>query len=224
MTGYYIALSMLTLIFFTVAAVEVVLAGKKLQKLRWFTKPLLVPFIIVLYLLQSGEIAGYLLAGLFTGWIGDLFLLSESKKTSYTGFGFFFLGHILYALAFLQGVPFPLPFPPSLSVELFAGVLLFSGMIIVLMMKIKMEGTSLYFPVGIYFLVLGVMGFCAYYRLVYISGILPGLTLAGVLLFIISDIILIFSMIHKVAHSQTIVMSTYIAAQVLIVAGMLLWA
>ncbi|MCK5672526.1 MAG: lysoplasmalogenase [Spirochaetales bacterium] len=220
MTGYYIALSMLTLIFFTVAAVEVVLAGKKLQKLRWFTKPLLVPFIIVLYLLQSGEIAGYLLAGLFTGWIGDLFLLSESKKTSYTGFGFFFLGHILYALAFLQGVPFP----SALSVELFAGVLLFSGMIIVLLMKIKMEGSSLYFPAGIYFLVLGIMGFCAYYRFVYISGILPGLTLAGVLLFIISDIILIFSMIHKVAHSQTIVMSTYIAAQVLIVAGMLLWA
>jgi len=219
MTGYYIALSMLTLIFFTVAAVEVVLAGKKLQKLRWFTKPLLVPFIIVLYLLLSGEIAGYLLAGLFTGWIGDLFLLSESKKTNYTGFGFFFLGHILYTLAFLQG----LPFPPFLSVELFAAVLLFTGMIIVLLMKIKMEGTSLYFPAGIYFLALGVMGFCAYYRFVYISGILTGLTLAGVLLFIISDIILIYSMLHKVAHSQAIVMSTYIVAQVLIVAGMLFW-
>jgi len=219
MTGYYIALSMLILIFFTVAAVEVVLAGKKLQKLRWFTKPLLVPFIIVLYLLQSGEIAGYLLAGLFTGWIGDLFLLSESKKTSYTGFGFFFLGHILYSLAFLQG----LPFPSALSVELFAGVLLFIGMIIVLLMKIRMEGTSLYFSAGIYFLALGVMGFCAYYRFISISGILPGLTLAGVLLFIISDIILIYSMLHKVVHSQAVVMTTYIVAQVLIVAGMLPW-
>lgn len=219
MTGYYIALSMLTLIFFTVAAVEVVLAGKKLQRLRWFTKPLLVPFIIVLYLLLSGEIAGFLLAGLFTGWIGDMFLLSESKKTSITGFGFFFLGHILYALAFIQG----LPFPSSLSVELFAGVLLFTGMIIVLLMKIKMEGASLYFPVGIYFLALGVMGFCAYYRFVFISGILTGLTFAGVLLFIVSDIILIYSMLHKIVHSQAIVMSTYIVAQVLIVAGMLFW-
>ncbi|MDA3941033.1 MAG: hypothetical protein PF693_17260 [Spirochaetia bacterium] len=53
MTGYYIALSMLTLIFFTIAAVEVVLVQKKLQRLRWFTKPLLVPFIIILYLLQG---------------------------------------------------------------------------------------------------------------------------------------------------------------------------
>ncbi len=219
MTGYYIALSMLTLIFFTVAAAEVVLAQKKLHKLRWFTKPLLLPFIIVLYLLQTGEIAGYLLAGLFAVWVGDLFLLSESKKTSYTGFGFFFLGHILYALAFIQG----LPLPPSLSVELFAGILLFTGMIIVLMMKIKMEGSSLYFPVGVYFLVLGAMGFSAYYRFIFVPGILSGLTLVGALLFIISDIILIYSMLHKLAHSQAIVMSTYIVAQVLIVAGMLPW-
>lgn len=220
MTGYFLALSMLTLIFFTVAAVEVVLAQKKLQRLRWFTKPLLVPFIIVLYLLQTGEIAGYLLAGLFTGWVGDLFLLSESKKTSYTGFGFFFLGHILYTLAFIQG----LSLPPSLSVELFAGILLFTGMIIVLMMKIRMDGASLYFPVGVYFLVLGVMGFSAYYRFIFVPGILPGLTLVGALLFIMSDIILIYSMLHKLAHSQAIVMSTYIVAQVLIVAGMLPWA
>jgi hypothetical protein len=138
MTGYYIALSLLALIFFTVAAVEVVLARKKLQRLRWFTKPLLVPFIIVLYLLQTGEIVGYLLAGLFTRWVGDLFLLAESKKTKHTGSGFFFLGHILYALAFIQG----LPFPPSLTVELFAGILLFTGMIIVPMLKIRMEGSS----------------------------------------------------------------------------------
>ena len=217
MTGYYIALSMLTLIFFSVAAVEVVLAQKKLHKLRWFTKPLLLPFIIVLYLLQTGEIAGYLLAGLFAGWIGGMFLLSEVKKTSFTGFSFFFLGHILYALAFIQG----LPLPPSLSVELFAGILLFTGMIIILMMKIRMEGASLYFPVGVYFLVLGVMGFSAYYRFLFIPGILPGLTLAGALLFIISDIILIYSMLHKLGHSQAIVMSIYIAAQVLIVAGMM---
>lgn len=219
MIGYYIALSMLTLIFFTVAAAEVVLAQKKLHKLRWFTKPLLLPFIIVLYLLQTGEIAGYLLAGLFAVWVGDLFLLSESKKTSYTGFGFFFLGHILYSLAFIRG----LPLPPSLSVELFAGILLFTGMIIVLLMKIRMEGSSLYFPAGVYFLVLGAMGFSAYYRFIFVPGILPGLTLAGALLFIISDIILIYSMLHKLAHSQAIVMSTYIVAQVLIVSGMLPW-
>lgn len=219
MIGYYIALSMLTLIFFTVAAAEVVLAQKKLHKLRWFTKPLLLPFIIVLYLLQTGEIAGYLLAGLFAVWVGDLFLLSESKKTSYTGFGFFFLGHILYSLAFIRG----LPLLPSLSVELFAGILLFTGMIIVLLMKIRMEGSSLYFPAGVYFLVLGAMGFSAYYRFIFIPGILPGLTLAGALLFILSDIILIYSMLHKLAHSQAIVMSTYIVAQVLIVAGMLPW-
>lgn len=220
MTGYYFALSMLTLIFFTVAAAEVVLAQKKLHKLRWFTKPLLLPFIIVLYLLQTGEIAGYLLAGLFAVWVGDLFLLSESKKTSYTGFGFFFLGHILYALAFIQG----LSLPPSLSAELFAGILLFTGMIIVLMMKIRMEGASLYFPAGVYFLVLGAMGFSAYYRFIFVPGILSGLTLVGALLFIISDIILIYSMLHRLSHSQAIVMSTYIVAQVLIVAGMLPWA
>ncbi|MCK5199490.1 MAG: hypothetical protein KAR21_14120, partial [Spirochaetales bacterium] len=94
-------------------------------------------------------------------------------------------------------------------------------MIIILMMKIRMEGASLYFPVGVYFLVLGVMGFSAYYRFLSIPGILPGLTLAGALLFTISDIILIYSMIHKLAHSQAIVMSIYIAAQVLIVAGMM---
>lgn len=219
MTGYYIALSMLTLIFFTVAVAEIILARKKLQSLRWFTKPFLVPFIIVLYLFQAGEIAGYLLAGLLAGWIGDMFLLSESRKTSLTGFGFFFLGHILYALAFIQG----LPLPPSLSAELFAGILLFAGLIIVLMMKIRMEGASLYFPVGVYFLVLGAMGFSAYYRFIFIPGILTGLTLAGALLFIISDIILIYTMLHKLAHSQAIVMSTYIVAQVLIVSGMLPW-
>ena len=112
MTGYYLALSILTLIFFSIAAAEVVLAQKKLHNLRWFTKPLLIPFIIVLYLLQTGEIAGYLLVGLFAGWIGDLFLLSEAKKTSFTGFSFFFLGHILYCLAFIQG----LSLPPSLTI------------------------------------------------------------------------------------------------------------
>ena len=217
MTGYYLALSILTLIFFTVAAAEVVLAGKKLQRLRWFTKPLLVPFIIVLYLLQTGEIAGYLLAGLFTGWVGDLFLLSESKKTNFTGFSFFFLGHILYSLAFIQG----LPLPPSLSVELFAGILLFTGMIIILLMKVRVEDTSLYFPVTAYFVVLGAMGFSAYYRFITIPGFFPGLTVAGALLFITSDIILSYSILHRLAHSQVVVMSTYIVAQVLIVAGML---
>ena len=217
MTGYYLALSILTLIFFTVAAAEVVLAQKKLQRLRWFTKPLLVPFIIVLYLLQTGEIAGYLLAGLFAGWIGDLFLLSESRKTSFTGFSFFFLGHILFSLAFIQG----LPLPPSLSIELFAGILLFTGMIIVLLMKIRVEDATLYFPVTAYFVVLGAMGFSAYYRFISIPGFFSGLTMAGVLLFIASDIILSYSMLRRLVHSQAIVMSSYIAAQVLIVAGML---
>jgi len=217
MTGYYLALSILTLIFFTVAVVEVVLAGKKLHKLRWFTKPLLLPFIIVLYLLQTGEIAGYLLAGLFAGWIGDLFLLSEAKKTSFTGFSFFFLGHILFSLAFIQG----LSLPPSLSIEIFAGILLFTGMIIILLMKVRVEDTSLYFPVTAYFVVLGAMGFSAYYRFITIPGFFPGLTVAGALLFITSDIILSYSILHRLAHSQAVVMSTYIVAQVLIVAGML---
>lgn len=110
---------LVALIFFTVAVAEVVLAGKKLQRLRWFTKPLLVPFIIIMYLLLTGEIAGCLLAGLFASWVGDLLLLTESKRNSYTGFCFFFLGHILYALAFIRG----LPLPSSLTVDLFAGML-----------------------------------------------------------------------------------------------------
>ena len=217
MNGYYLALSILTLIFFSVAVMEIILAQKKLHKLRWFTKPLLIPFIIVLYLLQTSEIAGYLLGGLFAGWIGDLFLLSEAKKTSITGFFFFFLGHILYCLAFIQG----LSLPTSLSIELFAGILLFAGLIIILMMKIGVIDPTLYFPAGSYVIVLGAMGFSAYYRFISIPGFTPALTLAGALLFIASDIILSYSIIRRLVHSQALVMSTYIVAQILIVTGML---
>ncbi len=75
------------------------------QRWLWLFKPLAAACFIVLAL-QAGTLESdygrYLLVGLLLCWCGDVFLIPASDKSFLFGLGSFLLGHLLYAISFLQ--------------------------------------------------------------------------------------------------------------------------
>jgi len=89
----------------TVAVIGMLVSEARLPKLEWFFKPLASICFIALALLAGALQSSYglwLLAGLVLCMAGDIFLIADDEKFFLLGLGSFLLGHLLYALAFLQ--------------------------------------------------------------------------------------------------------------------------
>jgi uncharacterized membrane protein YhhN len=75
------------------------------RQLSWLFKPLAAACFIWLAVLQGATDSAYglwLLAGLCLCMVGDVLLIPEGDPTFKAGLASFLLGHVLYAVAFLQ--------------------------------------------------------------------------------------------------------------------------
>ncbi|MGN0362992.1 MAG: lysoplasmalogenase family protein, partial [Bilifractor sp.] len=133
------------------------------------------------------------------------------------GLAAFLAGHIFYILEFLRNTKFSWLRPIPVIVVLM-GYLLY--MIIVMQNLLPAIDRKMRLPVSLYVAVILVMSFCSY--LMYMTGKTAGrmVTWSGTILFIISDTILAFNVFKK--KNGAGIMPTYIAAQFLIVLGMLI--
>ncbi|MBD3195437.1 MAG: hypothetical protein GF317_10300 [Candidatus Lokiarchaeota archaeon] len=192
------------------------------KKLRYATKPLLMPLLILYYIFGIGvmNVNWFIVLALIFSLGGDLSLMigREGKWFMY-GLGSFLFGQISYIIGFALTI---------------SNIFLFPSWGIILIMPEVVIAGSLYFlindkmgklkiPTVVYMLVISTMSFFALSRLGSYMGVAFLLVWLGSLSFIISDAIIAFDKFYKdIPKDRVYVMITYGLAQFLIVQGLLM--
>lgn len=199
--------------FAVLAAVHLYACARQIQKLRRFTKPFLMPVLMLWYTLAAQAPSALIALALLCGCVGDFFLLhDERKKNLYFGITSFAAGHVLYLAFLLPRIQLPAWWITALLAAVYGAGLLWSCLRIrPHAQKDMLTGSALYAAL------LCFMSACAAVYALSGHNVLP---LLGSLLFLISDSILSNQILVKETRYGTLaVMSTYIAAQTLLAIG-----
>lgn len=189
--------------------------------LRFITKPLLIPVLLVHYLFDANGAPAYrhwLTAALFFSWLGDIFLMNEGEQYFIAGLAAFLTAHLAYIFFFsiVRKKTGKRSWNPYVVAVLafYVGVLYF-------FLSPHLSNT-LQIPVFVYSLVIASMFAAAYHSF---PGQLDGIgrwCIIGAGLFILSDSLLaINSFVHPFQGAGILIMATYAIAQGAIVAGVL---
>ena len=213
-------LQILTVIVFSIDFILNLYADRyRKQTLKVLTKPLLVPLIILFYLTSAEHINWFIVTALFFGFLGDVSLLWGSKKIFFAiGLIAFLVGHLLYTLAFLQAISYFKIVPTWFFIFLIPYSLY--GCVLLRILRPKLN--NMIVPVVIYMCVILMMSFtssCCIWNGFTLRFLFPFI---GSIFFIISDSVLAYNTFKvPLKNYETLIMITYILAQVLIVAGFL---
>ena len=198
----------LQIILVTVFAMDLFLIIINKTELRFFTKPLLLPVLILVYFSQvkSGktQLEKFFLAGLALSFFGDLFLLF--KWGFLPGLGSFLFAHLFYIISFKKKLQTRISEFWPIILSIYASILLVFLFPYLKEMKI---------PVTIYAIVIATMMYNA------IKTHNRNLII-GALLFLISDTLLSINLfLQPLLMLNLMVMVTYISAQWFLVKGMI---
>ncbi len=203
------------------------------KKIRYLTKPLLMPILLVLYLLENPSVSWWLVAALIGGFLGDVFLMipdpDKTQKWFRLGLISFLLGHIFYIVTFaVYAYEFPL----------------FKWWIIFLIVPFLIAAARLFpiltinagkmaIPVAVYLIVICFMGISTAFLIIpfenypiswealYMGGIIS--LYIGAWLFSLSDALNGFNrFVKQFKNERVYTMSTYILGQFLLVFGYML--
>jgi uncharacterized membrane protein YhhN len=192
--------------------------------LEHITKPILVPALLLyLYLNARNEVDApvrLVVAGLILSWLGDVILLLSTRSELFFAMGLvaFLIAHLLYIAAYVRSVrgtagPAFLRRQPG---WLLPFLLLFAGLYGVLYPGLG----SMRIPVFVYTATILLMAVFALDRRDRVPESSFYACLFGALLFILSDSLLALDkFLVPIPYSGLLVMSTYVAAQYLIVEG-----
>ena len=215
--------------FLFVGVVAGDLAGELLQnpQLDHFFKPLILPWIAFYFLLHAKNIDRKVvimvsLAFLFS-WVGDLFLMFSARLVFFvSGIGSFLIAQLFYAFLFLRTInisgkkPFLRKKPFWLIPYLAYGIIMY----IILFPQLD---SLLRIPVLVYIVAILSMSLMALNRYGNGHPVSFALVYTGSLLFVVSDsLIAINRFLVAIPYEGLLVMSTYIAAQYLIMRGILM--
>ena len=186
--------------------------------LRRVTKCALMPLLALCYVLFAKTVSPIVLVAVFFGFAGDFFLLLTTHRWAFpAGIAAFATGHACYIACFLGALPrFPVYY-------VWTALGLISAAYALTLMRYLWKGIprKLRPPSIVYMLIIGSM---ASFAMIYaFSRATPLCWLAGIggLLFVVSDSMLsIDAFHHPIRHRSILVMSTYIAAQTLIVSSL----
>jgi len=213
-------LKILIIIFFIIIVFGDIFAVKKNRiKLRYFTKPLLVPLLILFYIISANKVNQLVIFALIFCFLGDFFLLFAQKKLLFiAGLLSFLAGHIFYTIIFLKTTSFlsiiPGWFYFLLIPYIWYGISIFN--------KLNPYLHSMKIPVIAYLNVILFMSFASFTRIWAIKGFSFWLPFAGSIMFIASDTLLAFrNFKYRVPKGWISVMIFYIFAQLLIIFGFL---
>ena len=192
----------------------------KMRKIIYATKPLLMPLLILYYVTSVGSPNWLIVAALFFGFCGDVFLMfpGEKKKFFMGGLGSFLVNQGLYVVLFFMSIKSFAAIPAWH----YALIILFAAYGGFMYSLIHAKLGSMMIPVIVYMFCILVMGVGAMLRAVDFSGPSYWLVLAGAVTFIASDSVLAYGKFRtRLALGRPIVMATYIGAQVMIVQGLM---
>jgi uncharacterized membrane protein YhhN len=207
-------------LFFGTAFLDMLYVFKDVPKSRFFSKPLLMPLLLLFYLLSSKQPINFIIFALIFSFFGDLFLLWEKRKFFFIlGLLSFLFAHIFYILTFLytsnyfKGVPFYL--------YLFIIPYIIYGLYIFKFLGESIEKIKI--PILIYIITIIFMSFSTiprYYYVGFNEFIFPFI---GSILFIISDSLLAIKVFkNKIPENSISIMLTYIFAQFFIILGFII--
>lgn len=187
---------------------------------RIFSKPLLMPLLIWLYVSEVDKhntFTRLIIAALFFSWLGDIFLMFDHLDSIYfiLGLSSFLTTHILYILYFLRisGNGSYLKQRPLMLLVIVAYTI---ELLYILWPRLDM----MRIPVTVYALVISTMLATAAWQYGKIKSAIALLFTAGALLFVLSDSALALNRFHDpIPGGGIFVMLTYVAAQTMIVLG-----
>ena len=188
------------------------------SQLRWFTKPLLMPLLMLGFYIASFKRSGIffylILAALFLSWCGDVLLQMEGMFI--LGLVSFLLAHICYIIYFIktgkgkQGVA---QLKPLIALPVVLYIILFLWLLFPYLEALKI-------PVTVYGITIGTMLLLALNTKQKLQDKTSSLFITGALLFVISDSVLAINLFaYKHVALSLAVMITYAAAQYFIVKG-----
>lgn len=199
----------LQIIVLIVLAIDLFLIFNNNIELRFFTKPILLPVLMLWYISSSKsekiQLNAFFLAGLILSFFGDLFLLF--KWGFLPGLGSFLLAHLCYIISFKK--------KPQKRIKEFWSIILslYTSILLVFLFPYLKE---MKIPVLIYAVVISVMMYSA-------LKTQNRNLMIGALLFLISDTLLSVNLFFKpLMILNLLVMITYVLAQWFLVRGMLL--
>jgi len=209
----------ITWLYIAVSAANVLSKIISSEDLDRYTKPLLMP--ILLYYVYKKSIGNttakvLLISGaLLFSWFGDVALMYQSDSTYFImGIGLFLIAQILYAFT-LRKATFQ---KPEINLTGIAPFVLYGAALF----YILLPAGDFTVPILIYGLVILVMAYFASSRKNLTSNESYQLAFLGSLLFVLSDSLLaINSFKTSIPLAGVWIMSTYCAAQFLLVAGLL---
>lgn len=187
--------------------------------LRRITKCLLMPLLAVCYILFADAPAPVVIAAILFGFAGDVVLLFRPRRWALpAGMFVFAAGHVFYIIHFLGA----LSNDPAWYIFIISGSVCAVAAITLLRYIRKGLPKKLFIPCLVYMLVIGSMTACSVLFAIYGTAPYRWLAAIGGVLFAVSDATLsIDAFHHPVRHRNIIVMSTYVAAQTLIVSALM---
>lgn len=213
---------LLLVIYFIVLAVEIFGDIKGPWTIVYFTKPLLMPILLVYYLmnLPQGKKDWIIPVSLIFSMFGDIFLMIKNGGDQFFILGLvsFLIAHILYIVYFYKEVKGKKLSLKIIPFSIF--VIAFLAYLVPQLMS-KEETKMLIGPVAIYATVIGAMAYFASLRPAHPSKSFY-YVMNGSLLFILSDsCIAINAFVMPINYSGLIIMITYGLAQYYIIRGIL---
>ncbi len=198
----------LQIILIIIFVIDLFLIFNNKIELRFFTKPILLPILILIYISkvksEKMQLNSFFLAGLVLSFFGDLFLLFNWGFLP--GLGSFLLAHLFYIISFKKKLQKRISKFWPIILSLYASILL-----VILFPYLK----EMKIPVIIYAVVIATMMYNA------LKTHNRNLII-GALLFLISDTLLsVYLFLQPLMILNLLVMATYILAQLFLVNGMI---
>ncbi|MBS4066240.1 MAG: lysoplasmalogenase [Chitinophagaceae bacterium] len=203
-------------LYLVVTVADLLLIYLKQDALRWFTKPLLMPLLMIVVYTERQRIPLYqwMLGGLLLSWAGDVLL--QMKGMFIPGLISFLLAHICYISYFIQinkrekGL---LQQQPLIGIPVLIYIVIFLWLLYPFLDALKI-------PVTVYGITIGTMLLLSINTKGKVNHMASALFFNGALQFVISDSILA---VNLFAYNSMVlglcVMTTYASAQYLLVRG-----
>jgi uncharacterized membrane protein YhhN len=208
-------------IIFGLVALLNILSGHFFPDLRYYSKPLLMPLLMLAYYFevkQIGFFSGTFLIGLFLSWAGDILLMFESFNGIFfiSGLLSFLTAHLLYIRYFSKTKSVNEPYFKSRPVMLLAIVAYVIELLFILWPYLG----EMKVPVVIYASAIGLMLAFALWQIGKLDKKAASLFVAGAAFFVLSDSLLAINKFRSsFAYAGSAIMFTYCLAQYLLARG-----
>ena len=217
------SLTILLSAYFLILALEIFALLTGNSQLEYFSKPLLMPVLILYYALGTRNLRRekwLIIAALAFSWLGDVLLLFDKQTKSFFIYGLiaFLTAHVFYIFYFLK-IRQENRIERSPNKLIFAAIAAYT---LALFAFIAPNVKNLLAPVAVYALVISTMLAASVAAFDFGRQNFGKISVAGTLLFIVSDSILAINRFAApFEYAPVFVMLTYALAQLLITEGSL---